>query len=222
MQKQLITGLEPGEVSKYVLLCGEPERVSKIASSLSGSKKIRQTREFTVYGGALDGTPVTVASTGIGGPSTAILLEELANLGAHTFIRVGTSGGIADGLEKGDFVISTGAIRADGTSRSYAWREFPALANHEIVLALIDSAYRLKVKFDAGVSFSVDGFYSENKVIKEGHVAPMSQSGYAIVHGGQAGGRQEDGREEHRDGERDNLHALRPARAPRRCDLHRL
>jgi uridine phosphorylase len=178
MQKQLITGLEPGEVSKYVLLCGEPERVSKIAASLSSSKKVRQAREFTVYGGALDGTPVTVASTGIGGPSTAILLEELANLGAHTFIRVGTSGGIADGLEKGDFVISTGAIRADGTSRSYAWREFPAIANHEVVLALIDSAYRLKAKFDAGVSFSVDGFYSENKVVKEGRVAPMSQSGY--------------------------------------------
>ena len=178
MQKQLITGLEPGEVSKYVLLCGEPERVPKIASSLSGSTKVRQAREFTVHGGSLDGTPVTVASTGIGGPSTAVLIEELANLGAHTFIRIGTSGGVADGLEKGDFVISTGAIRADGTSRSYTWPEYPASANHEVVLALIDSAQRLKARFDVGVSFSVDGFYSENKVIKDGRVAPMAENGY--------------------------------------------
>ncbi len=178
MQKQLITGLEPGEVSKYVLLCGEPERVPKIASSLSGSRMVRQTREFTVHGGSLDGSSVTVASTGIGGPSTAILIEELANLGAHTFIRIGTSGGIAEGLGKGDFVVSTGAIRADGTSRSYTWPGYPASANHEIVLALIDSAYRLKARFDVGVSFSVDGFYSENKVIKDGRIAPMSQSGY--------------------------------------------
>lgn len=178
MKKQIITGLEPGEVAGYVFLCGEPERVPKIAAMTKGSRKIRQVREYTVYGGSLDGTEVTVASTGIGGPSTAILVEELANLGAHTFLRIGTSGGIADGLEKGDFVISTGAIRADGTSRSYAWPEYPALANHEVVLALISAAQKAKVRFDVGVCFSVDGFYSENKVVMGGGLAPMSQSGY--------------------------------------------
>jgi len=178
MQKQIITGLEPGEVSEYVLLCGEPERVPKIASMLSGSRKVRQAREYTIQRGDLDGKGVTVASTGIGGPSTAILIEELANLGAHTFIRIGTSGGIADGLEKGDFVISTGAIRADGTSRSYAWPEYPALASHEVVLALIGGAHKLNAKFEVGVCFSVDGFYSENKILKDGKLAPMSQSGY--------------------------------------------
>ncbi len=178
MQKQLITGLEPGEVSKYVFLCGEPERVPKIAAMLSGPRKIRQVREYAVYGGSLDGTGMTVASTGIGGPSTAILVEELANLGAKTFLRIGTSGGIADDLEKGDLVISTGAIRADGTSRSYAWPTYPALADHEVVLALIGGAQKLNAKFEVGVCFSVDGFYSENKVIKDAQLGPMSQSGY--------------------------------------------
>ena len=178
MPVQMITGLDSGQVAKYVLLCGEPERVPKIASALSKSAKVAQHREYTVYGGLLDGVPVTVASTGIGGPSTAILIEELANLGAHTFLRIGTSGGIADGLGTGDFVIATGAVRADGTSKSYAWPEYPAVAHHEIVLALIDSAKRLKAKYDVGVCLSVDGFYSENKVLVDGKISPMSQSGY--------------------------------------------
>ncbi len=180
MTKQLVTGLQPGDVEKYALLCGEPERVPKIASALSGAKKVLQYREYTVFKGDLAGTPVSIASTGIGGPSAAVLLEEMANLGTHTFIRIGTSGGIADGLKKGDFVIATGAIRVDGTTKSYAWPEYPALANHEVVLALIDAATRQKVRFDAGVSLSVDGFYSENKVLKDGKIAPMSQSGYMI------------------------------------------
>lgn len=180
MTKQLITGLEDGEAAGYVLLCGEPERVPKISSMLNGVKMIRQVREYTVHEGMLDGTRVTVASTGIGGPSTAVLLEELANLGAHTFIRIGTSGGIAEGLGKGDFVIATGAIRADGTSKSYTWPEFPALAHHEVTTALVDSAVRTGHKFEVGVCFSVDGFYSENKVLKDGKVTPMSQSGYML------------------------------------------
>lgn len=178
MAKQLITGLDDGEAAGYAFLCGEPERVPKIASCLEHPKKVRQVREYTIHEGLLDGTRVTVASTGIGGPSTAILIEELHNQGTHTFIRVGTSGGIADGLEKGDFIIATGAVRADGTSRSYAWPEFPAVANHEVVMALVDNAVKAGSRFDVGLCFSVDGFYSENKVIKEGRIAPMSQSGY--------------------------------------------
>ena len=180
MAKQLVTGLNTGDVEKYALLCGEPERVPKIASMLAGSKKVLQYREYTVFRGDLEGTPVSVASTGIGGPSTAILIEEMANLGTHTFIRIGTSGGIAENLRKGDFVIATGAIRRDGTSRSYVWRDYPAAASHEAVLALIDAATKLKLRFDAGVCLSVDGFYSENKVLKDGEVVPMSGSGYMI------------------------------------------
>jgi len=178
LAKQLITGLVEGDVNKYALICGEPERVPKIASAVSNGRKILQNREFWIYGGSLDGTPVSIASTGIGGPSAAILIEEMANLGTHTFIRVGTSGGIAEGLEKGDFVIATGAVRADGTSKSYAWPEYPALAHHEVILSLIESASRAGSRFDVGVCLSVDGFYSENKILKEGGVAPMSQRGY--------------------------------------------
>ena len=178
MNKQLITGLEPGEVAKYVFLCGEPERVPRIAGAMADSRKVRQAREYTIYSATLDGTPVTVASTGIGGPSTAILIEELSNLGAHTFLRVGTSGGIADGLEKGDFVVATGAVRADGTTASYAWKEYPAVASHEMVMALVESATKRKARFDVGICLSVDGFYSENKVMKDGEVSPMSQNGY--------------------------------------------
>ncbi|MCJ7607799.1 MAG: nucleoside phosphorylase [Thermoplasmata archaeon] len=178
MSKQLITGLGPGDVEKYVFLCGEPERVPKIAAGLSEPEEVRKVREYTVHRGMLGDTPTTVASTGIGGPSTAILLEELSNLGAHTFIRIGTSGGIAEGLEKGDFVIASGSIRADGTSRSYAWPEYPAVASHEVVMALVDSANECGARFDVGIGLSVDGFYSENKVLVDGAVAPMSQSGY--------------------------------------------
>ena len=178
MAAQLITGLVAEEVNRYVFLCGEPERVPKIASQLSDSRKVLQHREYSVYEGGLDGTPISVASTGIGGPSAAILVEEMANLGAQTFIRIGTSGGIAEGLSKGTFVVATGAVRMDGTSKSYVWPEFPALANHEVVMALVDSATRRKARFDVGVCLSVDGFYSENKVLKDGKIAPMSQSGY--------------------------------------------
>lgn len=178
MGKQLITGLEPGQVGSYVLLCGEPERVPRIAAGISSAKMVAQKREFHVHTGNIDGAKVTVASTGIGGPSTAILMEELINLGAKTFIRIGTSGAIADWLEKGDFVISTGAVRADGTSRSYTWPGFPAVADYEVVMALVDSATKAKVRFDVGICLSVDGFYSENKVLRDGKVAPMSESGY--------------------------------------------
>jgi uridine phosphorylase len=178
LTKQMITSLDKGDVGKYVFLCGEPERVPRIADNFSGPKEVMRKREFWVYNGKLDGTAVTAASTGIGGPSTAILLEELSNIGASTFIRIGTSGAIADGLEKGDFVIATGAVRADGTSRSYTWPEYPAAANHEVVLALIEAATKQKARFDAGVCFSVDGFYSENKVISKGKIAPLSGSGY--------------------------------------------
>jgi len=181
MPKQLITGLDSNEVSKYVLLCGEPERVHKIASTLKNSREIRRVREYAISEGILDGKKVTVASTGIGGPSTAILIEELANLGAHTIIRIGTSGGIADDSEKGDFVICTAAIRAEGTTKSYVWPEYPATANHQVILALIKSAKARRAKFSVGITYSVDGFYSENKILgKKGELISMSNGGYFL------------------------------------------
>lgn len=179
--RQIITGLEQGQVHPYVFLCGEPERVPKIAAAMEAGKLIRQVREFTIYNAKLGITPVTVASTGIGAPSTAVLVEELANLGARTFLRVGTSGGIAPEAEKGSFVISTGAIRGDGTSRTYAWPEYPALAHHEVVLALIEAASELGAAFTIGVAFSIDGFYSENKLLLErGELGAIAHGGYQL------------------------------------------
>ena len=181
MPKQMITGLDKGDVAEYVLLCGEPERVPKIAGMLREPREKKRVREYLVYEGKLGGERVTIASTGIGGPSTAILIEEMANLGARTFIRIGTSGGIADGLGKGDLVISTAAIKADGTSRSYAWQTFPASAHHEAVLALIKAAKARRAKFDVGITFSVDGFYPENKVLGgKDEVVSMCHDGYQL------------------------------------------
>jgi len=179
--RQIITGLEQGQVHPYVFLCGEPERVPKIAAAMEEGKLVRQVREFTIYTAKLGRTPVTIASTGIGGPSTAVLVEELANLGAKTFVRVGTSGGVAPEAEKGSFVISTGAIRGDGTSRTYAWPEYPALAHHEVVLALVEAASELQASFTLGVTFSIDGFYSENKLLLErGELGALAHGGYQL------------------------------------------
>ncbi|MFH1680800.1 MAG: uridine phosphorylase, partial [Candidatus Eisenbacteria bacterium] len=93
MGEQIITRLRRSEAAPYVFLCGEPERVPRIVSILGGGDKVRVVREYSIYRASLKGTDVTVASTGVGGPSTAVLLEEMANIGCHTFLRVGTSGG---------------------------------------------------------------------------------------------------------------------------------
>ncbi|MBN1824615.1 MAG: nucleoside phosphorylase [Candidatus Eisenbacteria bacterium] len=180
MGEQLITRVKEGEVAPYVFLCGEPERVSKIAGMLGGGEKIRVVREYTLYRAALEGTEVLVASTGVGGPSTAVLLEELANTGAHTFLRVGTSGGIGPTIRKGDFVVSTGAIREDGTTASYVWPTFPAIAHHEAVLALIAGAEKTGARYHVGLTFSVDGFYAENKILREEGLASMSHGGFQL------------------------------------------
>jgi uridine phosphorylase len=180
MGEQLITRLEESEVAPYVFLCGEPERVPRIAALLGGGEKVRVVREYTIYGSAIGKTPVTIASTGVGAPSTAVLVEEMANLGAHTFLRVGTSGGIGKDVRKGDFVISTGAIREDGTSNAYAWTSYPAAAHHQAVLALIAAAEKAGVRYHVGVTFSADGFYAENKVLDGEKLASMSHGGYLL------------------------------------------
>lgn len=180
MAAQIITGLTEGEGARYALICGDPERVPRIASKLSSAKKVRQVREFNIMTGKLAGERVLVASTGIGGPSTAILMEEFANTGTDTFIRVGTSGGIADGLRKGDFVITTAAYRKDGTSRSYVPDTFPAAAHHDIIGALILEAEENKCTFQKGVTLSVDGFYSENRIQNGARVMPMSHGGFML------------------------------------------
>ena len=125
--KQYHINVSAGQIGKYCILPGDPARVEKIAAHLENAYHVSTNREYTIWNGTLLGETVTVCSTGIGGPSTAIAVEELAACGATHMIRVGTCGGISTKVEAGDVVIATGAVRQDGTSREYAPIEFPAV-----------------------------------------------------------------------------------------------
>lgn len=158
--------IKTGDVGAYVLLPGDPGRVEAIAAYLDDAKKVAQNREYTIYTGSLLGEPVSVASTGIGGPSAAIAVEELVNCGAHTFIRIGTSGGIDKKVVGGDLVIATSAVRAEGTSYEYLPEGYPAAADFEVVSALIHAAKeeaedRDGKRYHVGVIQSKDSFYGE-------------------------------------------------------------
>ena len=157
-----ITGCRPNDIAGCVFLCGDPARVARIAESWANVRDVCNVREYRIVTGELSGLEVSAASTGLGAPSAAVVLEELAKLGAHTFIRVGNSGGLSPALELGDLVVTTGAVRDDGTSRSYVIPEYPAGADHAIVGALVDAAGSLGVRVHTGVTWSLDAFYARN------------------------------------------------------------
>ncbi len=154
--------IREGDVGKYVILCGDPARCEKIASHFDSAHFVGTNREFTIYTGELNGTKVSVCSTGIGGPSAAIALEELIHCGADTFIRVGTSGGMAVDVKGGDVVIGTAAIRMEGTSKEYAPIEFPAVADFSVVSALAAAAKKFPVTAHVGVLQCKDSFYGQH------------------------------------------------------------
>lgn len=154
--------LKSGDVGKYVILPGDPKRCKKIAAYFDNAELIADNREYVTYTGYLNGEKVSVTSTGIGGPSAAIALEELANVGAEKFIRVGTCGGIDIDVKGGDIVIATGAIRMEGTSKEYAPIEFPAVANFEIVNALNEAAKNLNCNSHIGIVQCKDSFYGQH------------------------------------------------------------
>jgi uridine phosphorylase len=156
----------PGDVGGYVLLPGDPGRVPVIASHLDTPREIAYSREFRTITGSLDGEPVTVTSTGIGGPSAAIAVEELAQLGAHTFIRIGTSGAVQPELEIGELVVATAAVRDEGTSRQYVPLAYPAVADHFVTRALVDAAESLRVGYHVGVVQSKDSFYGQHEPLR--------------------------------------------------------
>lgn len=160
--EQYHIGLKEGDVGKYVLLPGDPKRCKKIAEFFDDAKLVADSREFTTYTGFLNGEKVSVTSTGIGGASAAIALEELVNVGAETFIRVGTCGGIDVDVKGGDIVIATGAIRMEGTSKEYAPIEFPAVANIDVTNALIEASKRLNYNSFTGVVQCKDSFYGQH------------------------------------------------------------
>lgn len=160
--KEFHIGLRKGDVGKYVILPGDPGRCEKIASHFENPRFVASNREFTTYTGMLNGEPVSVVSTGIGGPSAAIAMEELIHCGADTFIRVGTSGGMQPEVCGGDVVIATGAIRFEGTSKEYAPIEYPAVADFDVVAALKQSAETLQKPYHVGVVQCKDNFYGQH------------------------------------------------------------
>ncbi len=165
-KKQFHLQTDENDIGKYVILCGDPGRVEKIAAHFENAEKVSQNREYTVYTGYLDGIKISAASTGIGGPSAAICVEELVKCGAHTFIRVGTSGGMREDVMGGDLCIASAAVRDDGTSREYMPLSYPAAADFEVVSALSEAADEICDKtegnnYHVGVIQSKDSFYGE-------------------------------------------------------------
>ena len=155
-------GLKEGDVGEYVILPGDPKRCEKIAAYFDEPKLVADRREFVTYTGTLNGTKVSVTSTGIGGPSASIALEELVKVGAKNFIRVGTCGGMDINVKSGDLVIATGAIRMEGTSKEYAPIEFPAVADYNIVSSLKNAAEKLKMNYHLGIVQCKDAFYGQH------------------------------------------------------------
>ena len=160
--EQYHIGLTKGDVGEYVILPGDPKRCEKIAAYFDDAKLVADNREYTTYTGYLNGEKVSVTSTGIGGPSASIALEELVNIGAETFIRVGTCGGIDIDVKGGDLVIATGAVRMEGTSKEYAPIEFPAVADLDITNALVEAGKKLNHPFHTGIVQCKDSFYGQH------------------------------------------------------------
>jgi uridine phosphorylase len=180
---QPITGLRRDQLGPNVFLCGDPARVDRIAAGWSETREVCNVREYRIVKGERDGEPMAAASTGIGAPGTAILIEELAKVGVRNLIRIGNSGGLAPDLELGDLVITTGAVRDDGTSRTYVVPEYPAVADYEIVSALAASAREQGVRFRTGVTWSLDAFYARNATLAaDGSLQSMSAGGYWPSH----------------------------------------
>ena len=160
---QYHVGTRAGDVGKYVLLPGDPKRCIKIARYFDDPVLVADSREYVTYTGTLLGEKVSVTSTGIGGPSASIALEELANCGAEVFIRVGTCGGMDLSVKGGDLVIATGAVRMEGTSREYAPIEYPAAADYEVTNALAAAAKKLKLPHHIGIVECKDSFYGQHQ-----------------------------------------------------------
>lgn len=166
LERQFHIHCQGGDVGRYCILPGDPGRCESIAAYFDSPQLVSQNREYTVYTGTLLGEKVTVCSTGIGGPSASIAMEELHNIGADTFIRVGTCGGIDLKVQSGDLVIASGAIRFEHTSREYAPIEYPAVANFEVMTALVEASKTLGKPCHVGVVQCKDAFYGQHSPAK--------------------------------------------------------
>ena len=152
-----------GEVGRYVIMPGDPKRCVKIAQYFDDPVLVADNREYITYTGTLDGVKVSVTSTGIGGPSASIAMEELYKCGADTFVRIGTCGGMQTEIKSGDVVIATAAIRMEGTSKEYAPIEYPAVADLDVTNALVAAAKEKNFTHYTGVVQSKDAFYGQHE-----------------------------------------------------------
>ncbi|MTI67199.1 MAG: nucleoside phosphorylase [Firmicutes bacterium] len=154
-----------GDVAPYVLIPGDPGRAKRIAEKFDSYEKISENREYVVYTGTKDGEKLSVCSTGIGGPSASIAVEELAKVGAHTFIRVGSAGGRGEDIPVGSVVLVNSAVRGDGTSHEYLPEIYPAVANMDVTMALMNAAgnYLKDEKYYIGGSYTRDAYYMQNE-----------------------------------------------------------
>jgi len=157
--EQYHVAVGPDDVADAVLLPGNPERVETITALWDDHEERASHREYRTATGTYDGTPISVTSTGIGSPSTAIAVEELARVGVETFVRVGSCGAIQPDMDVGDLVITAGAVRQEGTSDEYVREDYPAVADREVVAALIAAAERLGHDYHVGLTMSADSFY---------------------------------------------------------------
>jgi len=148
------------DIARYVFTPGSHARAKKIAAHFDDARLVSDSRGYLVFTGTVDGIPMTVSSTGMGGPTTAICLEELGHMGADTFIRVGSCGTYQDYVDCGDVIISTGIFRAGGTANNYLPIQFPAVPNFEVTTALVNSAKKLGLKVHVGLGSAGDAFYA--------------------------------------------------------------
>ena len=160
--KQYHIQVGKGDVGRYVILPGDPKRCAKIAQYFENPKLIADSREYVTYSGYLEGEMVSVTSTGIGGPSASIAMEELVKAGADTFLRIGTCGGMQEEVKSGDIVIATGAVRMEGCSKEYAPIEFPAVADFDVINVLRQAAKEKACTFHTGIVQCKDSFYGQH------------------------------------------------------------
>ena len=174
VNRQYHIQVSKGEVGRYVILPGDPKRCVKIAQYFDNPVLIADNREYITYTGTLDGVKGSVTSTGIGGPSASIAMEELYRCGADTFVRIGTCGGMQTEIKSGDIVIATAAVRMEGTSREYAPIEYPAVANLDVTNALVEAAKEKGFIYHTGVVQSKDSFYGQ-------HEPEAMPAGYELI-----------------------------------------
>jgi uridine phosphorylase len=162
MAKQPHLLCEPGDVTDLALVPGDPGRVDRIAGMCDDSELVAENREYRVVNATYEGRELTLCSTGIGCPSAAIAVEELANVGVETFVRVGTTGALQRGIEIGDMIVATGAAKDEGTTKRYESNTYPAVPDYEVLSALVGAAERNDEDVHVGPIASDDAFYAES------------------------------------------------------------